>query len=285
MRILGAITVGALAVALSLAVAGCGGSSSSLSLDDVAQAAAKTSDRGSFASSLHMTMTLLGGVHVNLAGKGAYDVRRQRSSMTMDMSDVSRLTGQDLGTMKLVQTGTVLYMGMPALQSQIPGGKPWVKLDLQQAGKKMGIDISAFMQLGSGASHATWLQNLRAAGDLTRLGTEDVRGVHTTHYRVVVDLRKVPETVPKRLRARIRASTEKIIQMTGQARVPEELWIAADGLVRRLRLEQRIPVGASQGKLTMTMDLYDFGRPVHVTVPPADQVTDISELLNSNGSS
>ncbi len=259
MRILGAITVGALAVVLSLAVAGCGGSSSSLSLDDVAQAAAKTSDRGSFASSLHMTMTLLGGVHVNLAGKGAYDVRRQRSSMTMDMSDVSRLTGQDLGTMKLVQTGTVLYMGMPALQSQIPGGKPW--------------------------SPATWLQNLRAAGDLTRLGTEDVRGVHTTHYRVVVDLRKVPETVPKRLRARIRASTEKIIQMTGQARVPEELWIAADGLVRRLRLEQRIPVGASQGKLTMTMDLYDFGRPVHVTVPPADQVTDISELLNSNGSS
>lgn len=265
---------------LSVVVAGCGGSSNVLSLDDVAKAATKTSKRGSFASSLHMTMTLLGGAQkVNLDGQGVYDTRGRRGRTTMDMASLSRLTGQDFGSMTLVQSGTVIYMRWPVLQQQIPGSKPWVKVDLQEVGKKTGVDFSAFMQLGTGSSPVTMLQNLRAAGDLKRIGTETVRGARTTHYHVVVDLRRVAQTVPKRLRERIRASMEKVIEMTGQARVPEDVWIGADGLVRRFQFEQRLPLGTTRGKLRMRMDLYDFGRPVTVTVPSADQVTDLSDLV------
>jgi hypothetical protein len=199
----------------------------------------------------------------------------------MDMGNLSQLSGRDLGTMTAIQSGTVIYMRWPVLQQQIPGGTPWLKVDLQQVGKSMGVDFSAMMQMGAGGSPATLLQNLRAGGDLKRIGTEEVRGAHTTHYHVVVDLRKVADTVPAQLRARIRASTEKVIQMTGQSRVPEDVWIGDDGLVRRLELDQRIPVGATRGKLKMTMDLFGFGTLVSVTLPPSNQVTDLSGLAPS----
>jgi hypothetical protein len=277
---LGAIAAIAGMLVTAVVVAGCGGSSSVGSLDDVAQAAAKTSHRGSFRSSLHMTMSVA-GIDVNVDGDGVYDTQKKLGQTTMDMGNLSQVAGRDLGTMTLVQSGTVIYMRWPVLQQQLPGGKPWVKVDLQEAGKKMGLDFSAMMQLGAGGSPATMLQNLRAAGDLKRVGTEEVRGAHTTHYHVIVDLRKVPDTVPQRLRARIRASTETVIQMTGQSRVPEDLWIGDDGLVRRLQLDQRIPVGSTRGKLKMTMDLFDFGTPVAVTLPPASQVTDLSDLAPS----
>ena len=50
---------------------------------------------------------------------------------------------------------------------------------------------------------------LRAVSEeVEELGTEDVRGVETTHYRTTVDLRRYPDLVPPDRRELARRSIE-----------------------------------------------------------------------------
>jgi hypothetical protein len=44
--------------------------------------------------------------------------------------------------------------------------------------------------------------------------------------------------------------------------------------------EQGATAGAS---MSMTMDIFDFGTPVNVEIPPASETTDFQELMGSMG--
>ncbi len=59
--------------------------------------------------------------------------------------------------------------------------------------------------------------------------------------------------------------------MLGKRRMPMDVWIGADGLVRRVAYRMAIPVAATGGTLTTTvsLDMFAFGAPVHVAAPPA----------------
>src|SRR5215210_2079326 len=183
---------GAFAAALLIAglASGCGAAGGA-SLDEVAHAATTTSERGTLRSSMTMAMTLPGSSQrLSFTGRGAYDTRARLSRTTLDLSSLSQAAGVGPGTMEIVTNGTVMYLRMGAFRKVLPAGKTWVRLDLQQVGRTVGVDMSALMQLGTGNSPLTWLQNARAAGKLDRLGSATVRGVETMHYRLLVDLRK-----------------------------------------------------------------------------------------------
>jgi hypothetical protein len=97
------------------------------------------------------------------------------------------------------------------------------------------------------------VSRLEAEGvEVTEVGAEDVRGVATTRYAV---------TLPAD------ATDAAAHNLSG------DVWIDADGLVRRVELR-----GAGDTPFTMTAELFDIGRPVTVTTPPADQVTDLGSL-------
>jgi len=65
--------------------------------------------------------------------------------------------------------------------------------------------------------------------------------------------------------------------------IPADVWIDADGLMRRERIEidfgkvlRGLGAPGSQtddSVITEMLDFYDFGAPVHVEAPPADQVS------------
>lgn len=73
----------------------------------------------------------------------------------------------------------------------------------------------------------------------------------------------------------------------GVTRLPCEAWLDDDGRLRRLRytlaLDQSPTMGtaAGSGEVETTVEYYDFGRPVDVAPPPADQVTDVDALGGS----
>jgi hypothetical protein len=97
-----------------------------------------------------------------------------------------------------------------------------------------------------------------AAGDVRPLGDEEVRGTPVTHL------------------------TGRLGVGAGDGGARIDVWLDADGVVRRLRL--RLPSGSAVGddgigvgRLITTVELYDVGAPVAV-VPP-----DPSEVLDPNG--
>ena len=64
------------------------------------------------------------------------------------------------------------------------------------------------------------------------------------------------------------------------------MWIDADDLPRRVRMEMDglfASLGMGDGGATITMELYDYGEPVDIVVPSADEVTPINEALGGFG--
>jgi hypothetical protein len=134
------------------------------------------------------------------------------------------------------------------------------------------------MQAGQ-ADPSQGLDYLRGATDIQEVGREDVRGVPTTHYKGVVELRRVADQFPE-----LQPSVERLIQQTGIDRVPVEVWVDDDNLVRRMRQSYegaQVGPGASMD-MTSTVELYDFGTKVDVSPPPADETVDLSQLIGQS---
>jgi hypothetical protein len=64
-------------------------------------------------------------------------------------------------------------------------------------------------------------------------------------------------------------------------RVPTDVWVGDDGLVRRMKYTYDMQLSGRPTKTTMQTDLYDFGADVHISIPPADSVVDITQLVGN----
>jgi hypothetical protein len=253
-----------IALMLSLAalgaLAGCG-SSDALNPDVVAQAA----DRTAAAGGARLTLTVAAQGQ-NLTGTGFLDTKGRKGRMHFQLP-------QNAGAMDLVFVNRVLYMHLPAaLTKQLPGGRPWLKLDLEKALRKQGVDLGS-LQSTSNTDPTQVLDNLRGAGDVKRVGDEKVRGTPTTHYKATIDLRKAAEKAPAAQRDAARRSVEQLEKLAGTTTIPAEVWIDKQSRLRRMSIRQNV-----KGQpFAMTMDLYDFGAREAIKPPPASQTKDITD--------
>jgi len=273
----------ALAVAATAAVtAGCGGgsTSSAVQLDPVSAAASKTQNEG--AVRVHLRMVVSGkGQKVRMRGTGAFDGDSAelsfklgsmpgRMGLPSGAASMAQLAHTTMKEVALEQNGDyVIYLRIPLLSSELPGGKAWVKLDLSKLGKSEGIDLG---QLTSGGQLQPndLLGMLEGEGaKVQTVGPATIDGVATTHYRVTIDLAKALEssglTSPmlKELAGRVKTASENV-------------WIGKDGLVRRVQFAYGVPRKAM--RIAMTMDLYDYGAQISVAAPPSSAVFDATQL-------
>ena len=265
--------------AVAVVSAGCGGgsTSSALSLDPVAAAATKTQDAG--AAKIRLNMAFTGhGKTVKLRASGAMD--GTSTEMTFKLGSLlglsglpsaakSKLSHGSMQEIALEQDGDyVVYMKIPFLASHLPGGQPWIKLDISKLGKSAGVDLGKLMS-GSQLQPTDLLSALKADGaKVHELGSATIDGAATTHYRVTVNLAKALKSkgLTSPLLNRAAAQVKSI---------NENVWIGNDGLVRRVAFVYGMPQGGSS---RMTMDLYDYGTHVDIAAPPSDQVFDMTQL-------
>ena len=255
----------------------CGGDEQLSPRAAVAQAATNTADAGSARVSFTGRMSGIPGGPFTLKGDGAFD--GPRGHMTFDMSGFTAATGGELGgELEMVMDGLLLYMKFPPeLAAQLPSGKAWLRIDLKEAGKELGIDFEDLMQFRQADPTQSLQYLLGASDDFEEVGSEEVRGVDTTHYRGTVDLRKAIEQIPTEQRE----SFERALELTDADKLPFEVWIDDDGLARRMKYEQPLPPGSGgeDAAMALTMDMYDFGTEVDVEPPPDDEVIDIQKLM------
>jgi hypothetical protein len=217
-------------------------------------------------------------------GTGVMDLRDRAASMSMSI-DFSQLpqAAQVLGSttmqMEMVMEGTVIYMKFPdSLAARVPGlgGKPWIKMDL---GKLIGVPgLSSLTSNPTMSDPSQMLQYLRAASDgVVRVGSEQVNGVETTHYRADLSLDRLPDDLPS-----IQKGLSALEQATGLHDFPMDVWIDAHHLVRRIVMSAdfHAPSGPALNE-TVTEDLTDYGPQSRPTPPSADQVQDLSSMVRS----
>lgn len=254
-------------LALALVAAGCG-SGGSLALDPVASAADRTLDKGTgrFALQAAFTLPLLG--QATVSGEGSFDNAKQAMDVTLNVNGIGAGMPTSVELRLLQQAMYVQLDGLPA-GGQLPNGKSWVKVDLERALKKLGVDLA---NLGVGQSPTGVLAQLRGSTNTQKVGTETIDGVRTTHYRGTVDVQDaLDQATAKERKTLQRLLDEAKAHGVDATSTTFDVWVGDDGLVRRLT--QRV---GSVGHLTMTFS--DYGEPVHIEAPAVDDTVDLSDL-------
>lgn len=188
--------------------------------------------------------------------------------MSMNMSTAG-------GGISEILIGDKLYAKFPGMDSML-GGKSWVLLDLTALGS-LGSTFQSLINSAKNMNPAQQLQPLLASGNLHKVGSETVDGVQADHYAGTVD----PATAFDGSLAAQNLTPDQITQLKslmkagGVTSETIDLWVASDGLPVRVSVSSN----SSEGAVKVDMHLSNWGKPVSITAPPADQVGDMSALL------
>ena len=180
----------------------------------------------------------------------------------------------------------VLYVQVPADQrSQLPAGKSWAAVNLNTVAEaKLGASLD---QLTSSSQAPTqtlsYLQAVSRNG-ITTVGPATTRGAATTEYKATIDLTKVADQKGAGAQAALKDLEGQLHTTT----LPVQVWLDAQNRVRQVAYQLHVSttgdspssggttLPAVSGLITSTIDYYDFGIPVHVAAPPAQEIENVT---------
>lgn len=284
--------------ALAVVAAGCGNTVSAgpdLTSFESAASASAASDTGRF--ELELELSLPGsGKSFGLSASGGFDTPNHRAQLSLDMSSLAELmsgfaeslggtasgdlpTDPEAWQLEAIQDGDIMYVRFPLLAKELPEGKTWIKGDAKELAAQSG---SGFDQLGSFAGtdpRDTFAYLTAVSGSIETVGGETVRGADTTHYRATIDIAKVTSMLPAEQRQGL-GSLDALFGQAGLGAIPLDVWLDAEQRVRKLELSFELtePGSDEQARIAMTIELYDYGEPLDVSLPPADEVVDVATL-------
>jgi hypothetical protein len=212
------------------------------------------------------------GVYDYAAHKGQWDITAKAAGVPFR------------DTQRMLVIGSTTYIRMPDMpEGEAPPRvppigeehpKPWMKIELPKelAGDNPFSPGFSPVPDESGGDPTQALSYLESAtSKVEPVGSERVRGTPTTRYTATFDAAKVAAQAPED----VQGSVE---DMGLSFPKPADVWIDEQGRLRKIHyaMTMKVPKDMGAPATTMTMDinleLYDFGVPVNVRPPPANQV-------------
>lgn len=113
-------------------------------------------------------------------------------------------------------------------------------------------------------------------------GTQLIGSTYTDHLVGRVDVRELLDALPRRtstIRAGFNTLLDRLLR-AGMSNLPFEAWVNQSGdlVEMRYRYPLAAATGTLNGKLTLTFAFSQLGDRFRISPPPADQVTDASDL-------
>jgi hypothetical protein len=238
------------------------------------------------------TITVVGATGADMEGpveirlSGAVDPEADSTQMAMDMAALVSAAMEaeaggavppelaDLFTdpFEIITIGETTWLRFPLFTMMLgTEAGQWLEIPEDEAG-----DLTAGFGLGDQANSPTaFLEQFRDAEvDVEELGTATVRGVETTHYRLLIDVDAVAAQLPPEEQAEMEAT------FGGQDLLPVEVWVGDDGRLYRYRSELTSAMADDPDveSAVMEVEFFDYGAEVAIAPPPADQVTRLDDL-------
>jgi hypothetical protein len=289
-RATGCLTMLAAVGAAAVLVAGCGGSSGSGQAPTVSLS--RAADVSTAASGYKVAMTMretlpnLGAI--NATGSGSFSPAAHQGALAMQMT-LPTSAGTGALPLQIVLNKTTVYVKLPPqLASRIPGQKPWLYVNLSQAGQAAGIPGLGSL-VGSSTSltdPGEYLNFLRAtsAGSVKDLGQATVNGVRTTHYRAEVNLAKLPDTVPSAERQSMQQLVAALRSKGAATEIPMDAWIDSAHLIRRVQSSFSETISGQPVDIALTEDFLQYGPQPAPAIPSPSQTTNILSLAGGGSS-
>lgn len=224
-----------------------------------------------------------GSQDVTFGGDGIADFADKKFQLQLNLPASSGISG----TIDERVIGKDFYLKFPdALAAQL-GGKAWIKLSASDLGASSSSGLG---QLGQDPTQ--FLSTLRSVSNsITKVGTAEIRGVKTTHYRAEVDLSKaLAASGVGKSGALSSATIEQYKKLLGSTTLPEDVYLDDNGLARRIAVSLTPASSSSSssssaakiGAFSITVDLYDFGSTdtSGIVAPPASEVGSLPTSLS-----
>jgi hypothetical protein len=256
-------------VALAIGAAACGGGSGSEGAVSIKTLQAAVSNTQATESS-RFTMTIrteLSGESVDLEATGVASGDGKELQMTLTLPAAGSLEE------RLVDGTIYMDFGGLAAGRELPEGKQWVSVSLDELQSRTGTDFSQLLDQAETSGPTQGLQYLQGlSGDVEKIGDDTVGGEHATHYRASIDYAKVAAKLPS-------TSTDLAEKLAKLGTVPADVWIDdQDRIVKMHFTIDGSALGAGAGTADFTMEFTGFGVPVDVQAPPADETVDLLTL-------
>ena len=168
-------------------------------------------------------------------------------------------SGSGAQDLEMILVDKAMFMKSPGLGM----GDKWLKIDLSDPSSLFGM-------IGKATDPEVMFKAMEAPKELELVGSEDVDGVETNHYRITLDptqYLKAMEFPP----AMADMMPDELVT---------EMWVDGDDLPRKFSQSMELPaVGGGKPTTTTTEGTYsDFGTDVEIEAPPSSQVTEAPGL-------
>jgi hypothetical protein len=234
-----------------------GGDSQKIST--VADLGALVQHNASTKNSVHvqMDMTIPGAGAISAQGDMKFAGTQSAEQMTM--------TVPGAGAMQMVVVDGNFYMKLPAGLST--SAKPWVKIDLS-GNDALSKSLGSTANLADQTDPTQLIDKIKSAGTITNTTHEQVNGEDTTHYSINVDVKKMADSM---------ASTDtqkQALEQLGATTMPFDIWVNSDNLPVKIvtKIAFPDPTSGKSEQVSMTALYTNWGQPVTVAAPPADQI-------------
>jgi hypothetical protein len=222
----------------------------------VADLAHLMSSKTAVAHSAHFQLDITAaGQEIAATGQVYLAGAASKTQMSMQIPSVGALD------MELI--GSSMYLKLPA--GVLPTAKPWVKFDPNGTDPVSKALSGAISQEQQSVDPTKMLSELAPVATITKSGKDTVAGQPTTRYAISVDTAKLLKS---------RFVTPQLRQLVGStgAKLPPHLnyvmWLNSGSLPVRFTLTETV----SGQQIAITANYTDWGQPVSIEAPPADQV-------------
>lgn len=232
-------------------------------VDALQSAPVKARESGAVSITMVITLARPDGELLSVTASAQLNAKEERAHV-----ELPQVIGP--GGLELVSQGSIMYLSIPEGRREPLGNKRWVRVN---AGSAAGAQGAVVEPLPDPISYMAALEGVK--GEVRSLGTAEVDGVATDHYRANVSL----ETLASRLGPR-RIAHARALARLGLERLPVEAWIDDDGLPRQLVVRADLD---DQGRVVATLKFGNFGEAFLIGVPPNDAVhpaADVDEALS-----
>lgn len=187
----------------------------------------------------------------------------RRSNIRLSLED--RVGGADM-----IHDTDAIYLRGPGFENQTGPGK-WLMIDLDSGDPRMAEPIRIFAH---SLDPRPSIYLLFGATNVEARGVEVIDGRDTSVFTMAIDLRRTLAEAPDDVTAVLEAEVLELeaAGLDGDALAIEcDVWIDAQGLLRRMRYTVTWGEGAVGRRSNTSIDLFAFGEPLELGVPEPDE--------------
>ncbi|OXM61568.1 MULTISPECIES: hypothetical protein [Amycolatopsis] len=256
-------------LALVLGLTACGGQSGSgggnagpALFGDVQELVRAASAKTGQAQSAKFTISgSIAGQRMTGSGEGRFTDGDSAMAVTMTV-------GGQMQEMRVVDK--VMYLKLPEEAQAATGGKPWATFP---AGSEAAKALGASLEQAESNDPSKTLEQIQKAGRIDRSEQTTLDGQQVSHYWVTIEVAKAADELAA---SGLPAETLAQLKSTNVT-YPMELWLNGDQLPVQVTQDlspvmKAVGAPADAQQASITMKYSDWGTPVTVEAPPADQV-------------